>query len=77
MLAKLIELCNFQVLIFNFAYFVGVLFHVEAVSLTCDDTTDVCPGTELTCTCSVSNDALIWILPGSETLSIDEKRGIH
>ena len=52
---------------------VGVLFHVEAVSLTCDDTTDVCPGTELTCTCNVSNDGLIWTLPGSGVISIDDK----
>ena len=41
--------------------------------MTCDNTTDVCPGTELTCTCSVSNDALIWTLPGSGEISIDEK----
>ena len=44
------------------------------VSLTCDDTTDVCPGTELTCTCSVINDTgLIWTLPGSGVISIDDK----
>ena len=41
--------------------------------MTCDNTTDVCPGTELTCTCSVSNDALIWTLPGSGVISIDDK----
>ena len=52
---------------------VDVLFHVEAVSLTCDNTTDVCPGTELTCTCSVDSPGLVWILPGSEKLSSDDK----
>ena len=41
--------------------------------MTCDNTTDVCPGTELTCNCSVSNDALIWRLPGSGVISIDTK----
>ena len=42
--------------------------------MTCDDATDVCPGTELTCTCSVSNDALIWTLPaGSENIAFDDK----
>ena len=50
-----------------------IVFHVEAVSLTCDNTTDVCPGTELTCTCNVSNDELIWTLPGSGEISFDEK----
>ena len=45
--------------------------------MTCDDTTDVCPGTELTCTCSVSNDALIWTLPaGSENIAFDDKEGV-
>ena len=70
---------QFSVLIFNFAYFVGLLFHVEAVSLTCDDTTDVCPGTELTCTCSVSNinDKLTWTLPGSQNIiAFDYKEGV-
>ena len=43
--------------------------------MTCDNTTDVCPGTELTCTCSVSNDGLIWTLPGSEIIALDDKVG--
>ena len=44
------------------------------VLLTCDDTTDVCPSTELTCTCSViNNTGLIWTLPGSGVISIDDK----
>ena len=47
-----------------------------SISLTCDDTTDVCPGTELTCTCSVSNTELVWKLPGSETITFDEKAGV-
>ena len=64
---------------------VGVLFHVEAVSLTCDDDdddddTDVCPGTELTCTCSTSisnNTGLIWTLPaGSENIAFDDKADV-
>ena len=45
--------------------------------MTCDDTTDVCPGTELTCTCSVNstsgNIALIWTLPGSVNIALDDK----
>ena len=36
--------------------------------MTCDDTTDVCPGTELTCTCSVSGSVLVWRLPGPVTI---------
>ena len=54
---------------------------MEAVSLTCDDddddydTTDVCPGTELTCNCSVSTAGVIWKLPGSETIALDNKVG--
>ena len=69
---------------------VGVLFHVEAVSLTCDDdddddTTYVCPDTELTCTCSVNstsdNSGLIWRLPvpgmsETITLAFDNKAGV-
>ena len=34
-----------------------------AVSLTCDDTTSACPGTELTCTCSVDTNGILWRLP--------------
>ena len=58
-----------------------IVFHVEAQSLTCDNTTDVCPGTELTCTCSVmvSNNRVIWRLPGlslgSETIALEDKVG--
>ena len=46
--------------------------------MTCDNTTDVCPGTELTCTCSVNstNAGLIWRLPGSETIGFDDKEGV-
>ena len=45
--------------------------------MTCDDTTDVCPGTELTCTCSVESDGLIWRLPASETIALeDNKEGV-
>ena len=36
---------------------------MEAVSLTCDDTTSACPGTELTCICSVDTVGLLWHLP--------------
>ena len=46
--------------------------------MTCDDTTDVCPGsTKLACTCSVSNTSagFIWTLPGSEYISLDTKVG--
>ena len=50
---------------------VGVLFHVEAVSLTCDN----CPGTEFTCTCSVNSTGVIWRLPGSEIIVLDDKVG--
>ena len=42
----------------------SLYYRSEAVSLTCDDTTDVCSGTELTCTCSVPSPTLIWRLPG-------------
>ena len=41
--------------------------------MTCDSTTDVCPGTELTCTCSVPSVGLTWRLPGSETIQLDDK----
>ena len=45
--------------------------------MTCDDTststTDVCPGTELTCNCSVDSPGLVWNLPGSETIPLDDK----
>ena len=56
-------------------YLSSIYYSSEAVSisLTCDNTTDVCPGTELTCTCSVSNDGLIWRLPGSGEILIDDK----
>ena len=43
--------------------------------MTCDDTTDVCPGTKLTCNCSVNDTGLTWRLPGSETISLDQKVG--
>ena len=43
--------------------------------MTCDNTTDVCPGTELTCTCSVNSTGLIWTLPGLETIALDDKVG--
>ena len=60
-------------------YLFSIYYRSEAVSLMCDNTTDVCPGTELTCTCSVNstsgNTALIWTLPGSETIALDDKVG--
>ena len=43
--------------------------------MTCDNTTDVCPGTELTCTCGVNSTGLIWTLPGLETMALDDKVG--
>ena len=43
--------------------------------MTCDNTTDICPGTKLTCNCSVSSNAVIWTLPGSETIALDDKVG--
>ena len=58
---------------------VGVLFHVEAVSLTCDNTsTDVCPGTELTCTCSVNStdQKLTWKLSESEIITFDHDHSV-
>ena len=56
-------------------YLASIYYRSEAVSLTCDNTTDVCPGTELTCTCSVQYSffELVWRLPGSRTISIDDK----
>ena len=47
--------------------------------MTCDDATDVCPGTKLTCTCSTSVDSpgLIWRLPGSEAIGFDDKVGTN
>ena len=47
-----------------------IYYRSEAASLTCDNTTDVCPGTstELTCTCSVAGYQLAWNLPGSLTI---------
>ena len=44
--------------------------------MTCDNTTDVCPGTELTCNCSVESDKLAWRLPGSEAIAFDDKAGV-
>ena len=49
-------------------YLSSIYYRSEAVSLTRDDTTDVCPGTELTCTCSVPSPILVWNLPGSVTI---------
>ena len=46
------------------------------MSLTCDNTTDACPGTKLTCTCSVPSDGLIWRLPGSENIIFDNQTGV-
>ena len=46
-------------------YCVACTYHhyrSETVSLTCDDTTDACPGTELTCTCRVESIGLVWDL---------------
>ena len=44
--------------------------------MTCDDTTDVCPGTELTCNCSVPSPVLTWNLPGSVTISFTGGDGV-
>ena len=44
--------------------------------MTCDDTTDVCPGTELTCNCSVSSPVLIWNLPGPVTITFGGGDGV-
>ena len=49
---------------------------MEAYSLTCDSTTDVCPGTEMTCTCSVASVALTWTLPGSVTIAFSGADGV-
>ena len=55
-------------------YLSSIYYRSEAVSLTCDSTTDVCPDTELTCTCSVPSAGLIWRLPGSEDhITFDDK----
>ena len=63
----------------KFLYMLGT-HCVEAVSLTCDNTTGVCPGTEVTCTCSLNSTmGLTWTLPpavpGSETIPLDSKVG--
>ena len=59
-------------------YLSSIYYRSEAVSLTCDDATDVCPGTKLTCTCSVNSTSagLIWRLPGSGTIAFDDKEGV-
>ena len=45
--------------------------------MTCDNTTNVCPGTELTCNCSVNSTGVIWRLPGSATIALDDKVGTN
>ena len=61
-------------------YLSSIYYRSEAVSLTCDDLhvhVHVCPGTKLTCTCNISSTAgLIWRLPGSDTITFDDKAGI-
>ena len=54
-------------------YLSSIYYRSEAVSLTCDDTTDVCPSTEVTCTCSVPTAGVIWRVSGSETIPLDDK----
>ena len=50
---------------------------MEAVSLTCDDTTSACPGTELTCICSVDTVGLLWHLPrGGGDIPLTRSLGI-
>ena len=49
---------------------------MEAVSLICDDTTGVCSGTELTCTCTSDTIALEWQLPGGGSISFVRSEGI-
>ena len=45
--------------------------------MTCDNTTDICPGTELTCNCSVlDSPGLVWRLPRSVTITFDDKAGV-
>ena len=45
--------------------------------MTCDDATDVCPGTELTCTCSVSDSlGLVWRLQWSVSITFDDKADV-
>ena len=62
--------------------FLHVLFYFSVCSiccgskLICDSTTDVCPGTELTCTCTVPNFALKWYLPGSRSITFTENMGV-
>ena len=48
--------------------------------MACDDTTGVCPGTEVTlCTCSIPSVALSWTLPGGDqiTFGIDDGVGAN
>ena len=59
-------------------YLSSIYYRSEAVSLTC---ADICPGTELTCTCSVPSDELKWVLhvPGSaipEEIIFDNTDGV-
>ena len=44
--------------------------------MTCDSTTGVCPGTELTCTCTTPAPVLTWILPGSVTIEFPGSDGV-
>ena len=49
----------------------------QAQSLTCDNTTSACPGTEVTlCTCSITGVALSWTVPGAGQLSFDDQDGV-
>ena len=42
----------------------------EAASLKCGNTTDVCPDTELTCTCTITGTILAWeTLPETESIT--------
>ena len=59
-----------------YCYVCSIFYRSEAVLLTCDDTTDICPGTELICTCTVPDVALFWYLPGSVQIAFTGKDGV-
>ena len=43
----------------------------------CDNTSDVCPGTVLTCTCTVPSSALVWNVPGTIAFTGGDGVGAH
>ena len=45
--------------------------------MTCDDTTSICPGTEVTlCTCSIPGVALVWKLSGEDKITFGALDGV-